>query len=414
MKTKLGFSLCWLVVLLGLTSSVDLLAGGLPVVTDGPATGWLTDTDGDGVDDLVDLCPGTPAGTTVNAYGCPLSLTTCDYTTSTVTLTPSGGTSGTAVTTRYVLTSNTGTILQIQPTASFTGLSGTATYMAVALTYNGPASNLTVGSSLSAVSASCFDWSDALVFRACVKADADGDGVSDDVDLCPGTLPNTVVNAYGCPLTLAACDYTTSTVTLATTGGTSGTTVTTRYVLASNTGTILQISPTPSFSGLSGTATYMAVALTYEAPVSGLAVGNALSAVAATCFDWSDALVFKACVAAPATCDYQIGQPITLQMAGGSSGAGIKTSYVLTDATGKLVQVSSGASFASISLVAGTYSAYAVTYADDNSMTNLVANGVNRLSQITASCFAVSPALPLTLCGSCISQCLPLVVTRIR
>lgn len=249
-------------------------------------------------------------------------------------------------------------------------------------------------------------------------ADSDLDGVDDATDLCPGTPGGTAVNAYGCPLTVATCDYTTSTVALKTSGGTSGTTVTTRYVLASNTGIILQITPTATFSGLSGTATYMAVALTYEAPISNLAVGQSLSAVSASCFDWSDALVFKACVATtpppPTGCDYQVGQFISLQIAGGSSGAGIRTSYVLTDAAGKLVRVSPTPTFATIGLTAGTYSAYALTYTDDSSITNLVANGINTLSQVTASCLASSPALPLALCSNCAPQCLPMFVTRIR
>jgi parallel beta-helix repeat protein len=34
----------------------------------------LLDSDGDGIADVDDLCPGTPAGTTVNAGGCPLTL----------------------------------------------------------------------------------------------------------------------------------------------------------------------------------------------------------------------------------------------------------------------------------------------------------------------------------------------------
>lgn len=248
-------------------------------------------------------------------------------------------------------------------------------------------------------------------------ADSDLDGVDDANDLCPGTPTGTAVNAYGCPLSLTTCDYTTSTVNLVSSGGSSGSTVNTRYILASNTGTILQISPTASFSGLSGTATYMAVAVTYEAPVSNLAIGNVLSAVSASCLDWSDALVFNACVATPtpppAGCDYQIGQPIVLQAAGGSSGAGIKTSYVLTDAGGKLIQVSATPTFTTTGLLAGSYQAYALTYTDDSSITNLVANGVNTLSQVTANCRALSPAQSLTLCA-CSVRCVPITVSRLR
>ncbi|GAB3022956.1 hypothetical protein [Spirosoma pulveris] len=245
-------------------------------------------------------------------------------------------------------------------------------------------------------------------------ADADRDGVDDSVDLCPGTAAGVAVSVYGCPLDLAACDYTTSTVTLKSAGGSTGSTLTTRYVLASNTGTILQVSATPSFTGLTGTATYMALALTYDGTVSNLSVGNPLSSVLASCQDWSDALMFKACVPPVPTCDYQVGDVITLRSAGGSSGTGVKTSYVLTDASGKLIRVSTTASFTTTELVAGAYKAYALTYSDDASITNLVANGSNTLAQVSASCLAVSSAYPLTLCGGCQAQCIPIMVVRIR
>ncbi|MGF7216723.1 hypothetical protein GGR92_002890 [Spirosoma lacussanchae] len=245
-------------------------------------------------------------------------------------------------------------------------------------------------------------------------ADSDADGVDDANDLCPGTPAGTPVNTYGCPTDVASCDYTTSTVMLVSTGGSSGGTVSTRYVLASNNGTILQINPTATFTGLSGTATYMALAVTFEGAATNLTVGSALSAVTASCLDWSNALVFKACVQGPVTCDYQVGQTITLQAAGGSSGAGIKTSYVLTDAGGKLVKVASSPSFNSSDLAAGTYMAYALTYTDDASIANLVANGVNTLNQVTASCLVRSSAVSITVCGCPPAVCVPVVVSRLR
>jgi len=248
-------------------------------------------------------------------------------------------------------------------------------------------------------------------------ADGDSDGVDDAIDLCPGTPLGTTVNAYGCPIDLAQCDYTTSTVTLKSNGGSSGSTVTTSYVLASNTGTILQISPTPVYTGLTGSATYMALAVTYDGPATNLSVGSSLSAVSASCLAWSNALVFKACVPPtpqPPTCDYQVGESITLKATGGSAGAGIKTSYVMTNTAGKLIGISATPSFSTTGLTAGAYRVYALTYTDDNSIANLVVNGSNTLAQVTASCLAVSSAYPITLCQDCVTRCLPILVVRIR
>ena len=255
---------------------------------------------------------------------------------------------------------------------------------------------------------------DTGILTATRLGDADADGVLDTSDLCPGTPVGTAVNAYGCPLSVSSCDYTTSTVTLLSAGGSTGSTVTTRYVLANTVGSILQISPTASFTGLTGTATYMAVAVTYDGIATNLSVGSALSAVSASCLDLSDALVFKACIAPKPTCDYQVGDNIVLTSAGGSTGAGVKTSYVLTDAAGKLVSVSATPSFSTTGLVAGAYSAYALTYTNDASIVNLLVNGTTTLSQVTASCLVVSPGLSLTLCGGCQTSCLPILISRLR
>lgn len=246
-----------------------------------------------------------------------------------------------------------------------------------------------------------------------VLADSDGDGVDDSIDLCPNTPLGEVVNAYGCPTTKTTCDYSTSVVTLNTTGGSSGTTITTRYILASSTGMILQVNTIPTFNGLSGTATYMAVAVTFEGAAANLSAGRALSAVSASCLDWSDALVIKVCVPTPSTCDYQIGQTVTLQAAGGSTGTTVQTRYVLTDSGGKLVEVAITPSFATNTLTAGSYSAYALTYINDSSIQNLLANGTNTIDMISANCLALSQPLVFTLC-TCDPKCIPIKVDRLH
>jgi hypothetical protein len=322
--------------------------------------------------------------------------TVCDYTTSTVSLVSTGGSSGTNVTTRYVLANETGTILQISPMATFTGLSGTATYQALALNYEGTIANLSVGNALSAVSASCFALSTPLNFQACVTPTGSG-----------STTPP--------PSASLTCDYNTSTISLVSTGGSSGSSVSTRYVLATPGGSIVQVSPTATFTGLSGTATYQALAFTYEGGVQNLAAGNAISSVTASCSAWSTPLNFQVCAATnpptPLTCDYTIGDVITLRATGGSSGTGVKTSYVLANGSDNVLQVSATPSFNTTGLAVGVYRAYAMTYNDDNSIVNLAVG--RNVSQIAASCLATSTVFLFRLCD-CVPVCVPITVERLR
>lgn len=57
----------------GLRDPVDYVAGlGIQYSWGGTPVRRVVDTDGDGVNDDADKCPGTPAGTAVNSDGCPL------------------------------------------------------------------------------------------------------------------------------------------------------------------------------------------------------------------------------------------------------------------------------------------------------------------------------------------------------
>lgn len=229
----------------------------------------IIDADGDGVPNTNDLCPNTPIGTTVNPYGCPTTIATCDYTTSSFSL----KVTGTVPTeTRYLLVNSaTGIIDQITTTPTFTALVGTKTYMVLAYSYTGTASSLVIGNQLSTVSAACQDFSTALVVKVCVPVDNGNN-----------------------------CDYTTSTVTLKATTPPAG--FSTKYVLVNQLGNIRQIVSTPTFTGLSGTNTYNVYAISYAGTVSNLTIGNSLFAVTGTCFDWSLPLSINVCVCKPVIC----------------------------------------------------------------------------------------------------------------
>jgi hypothetical protein len=240
----------------------------LPIVgAETPAA--VTDTDGDGVADTNDLCPNTPGGTAVNAYGCPLTRSTCDFTTANIALTSTGGSGGGTL--RFVLADSVGKIVQVSSTPAFTGLTGTRTYMALSISHDGSVANLTAGQSLSSVTATCFDWSDALVIRVCV----------------PQAPPP------------ARCDYTIGTpITLTSSGGSTTAGTLTRYMLVNSAGIIVQVGTGPTFTtaGFSP-GTYSAYALVYtdDQSIINLQPGQALALVQSSCLALSNPLALTLC-----------------------------------------------------------------------------------------------------------------------
>jgi gliding motility-associated-like protein/uncharacterized repeat protein (TIGR01451 family) len=103
-----------------------------------------------------------------------------------------------------------------------------------------------------------------------------------------GTQISVVVNdtktyTATCGLTSnASCDYSEGTLTLNKLGGSTGTGIITQYLLLDNTGTILQIKNSPSFTNVLAGA-YKVSAITYQLNIQGLVVGANISNVKAAC-----------------------------------------------------------------------------------------------------------------------------------
>ena len=156
------------------------------------------------------------------------------------------------------------------------------------------------------------------------------------------------------------------------------------------------------------------MAISYDRTATGLTVGSALSAVSATCFDWSDALMIRVCVPpSTTTCDYTVGDVITLRTTGGTVPANTPTRYVLVNAQGVMVQIVNTPTFSTAGLPPGPYAAYALVYTDDGSLTNLQTGQL--LTAVRADCLSVSDSLRLNLCLNCgVPRCIPITVTRVR
>ncbi|MFK7949908.1 MAG: hypothetical protein AB8G11_20125 [Saprospiraceae bacterium] len=230
------------------------------------------DDDGDGLIDCDD--PDCNCNTPV--AGTPAALPTfippgCDYfSNQTITLSANGGTAGTDETIQYVLTNGNGVILQINNLTIFNSLAA-GTYIAYSIAYKtvNPPANLTVGTNILSVTASCIDFSQPYSFI-----------------VCDGSTPGN-------------CDYQLNTAINLTATNSNLPNASVKYFITDVTGLILSTSTNSTFLGLSSAGTYFAYALAYgnAGTVIGDNVGDNINniIITGTCFDWSLPYVFDAC-----------------------------------------------------------------------------------------------------------------------
>jgi OmpA-OmpF porin, OOP family len=150
------------------------------------------DTDGDGVSDRKDKCPGTPAGATVDATGCPLDgdgdgvfdgLDKCPGTPKGCTVGKTGCQSdadGDFVCDGLDQCADTPTGATVDAKGCPSDADGDGVYDGL-----DQCANTVTGCTVDA--------------KGCA-ADADGDGVCDGLDKCPGTAAGLKVDADGCPI----------------------------------------------------------------------------------------------------------------------------------------------------------------------------------------------------------------------
>ncbi|WP_435355906.1 gliding motility-associated C-terminal domain-containing protein [Emticicia sp. SJ17W-69] len=85
-----------------------------------------------------------------------------------------------------------------------------------------------------------------------------------------------------CGSNQSSCDFNEGTIRFKTSGGSSGTGITTRYLLLGLSGNILQIADTPTFENVSA-GSYNVLAITFRETIQGLIVGENISNVKSNC-----------------------------------------------------------------------------------------------------------------------------------
>ena len=183
----------------------------------------------------------------------------CNYKSGTVTMSLSGQTTGSNVSSQLVLTNSSGVIQYVSPVnvMSIANVSAN-TYQAVAVTYtNSVSPNLTVGGDINLVS-------------SCSKTVA-------------------------VPISICDCNNATGVFTVGQTGKTNLPGQTNVYVLTDGKGRILSISNSPSFSN-NGNGVYNVYGVSYTGTVSGLTVGGTINGVSGSCVDITNAVGYVVCV----------------------------------------------------------------------------------------------------------------------
>jgi SdrD B-like domain/Thrombospondin type 3 repeat len=358
------------------------------------------DADDDGVLDLADLCPATPIGTAVNAYGCAKNLSSCNYNSTTLNLSSTPASPSPTQVNTYILTDSVGVIKAFSSSPTFSGLLRNKNYMVVAMSYenDGSLTGLTVGSNLSGINANCKDFSTALV-----------------VKVCPN-LPPTIQNAnfpvaYNAPNgssvgTVTFADPEALPVSLAiTSGNTLGIfainnlgqiTVANNASLTPGTVYTLQVEVTDNL-GQKSTATVVVTASTNN-DLDGDGVINSADLCPNTPI--GTAVNAYGCPRTLVTCNAPTNS-ITLTSTPNSPQVGQVNAYVLTDSMGIIKFISTTPSFTGLTFNK-TYMALAIGYMNDGSLTGLTVG--QPLSGVTATCIDKSDVLLVKPCSPIVGQ----------
>ena len=360
------------------------------------------DLDGDGVPNVLDLCPGTPIGTPVNAYGCPKTLVTCNAQTTSITLTSTPNTPQSGQINSYVLTDSLGIIRFISNTTTFSGLTSNKTYMAVAISYlnDGSLSGLTVGLPLSGVIANCMDKSDAILIKPCPP-----------INLPPFINDATFPLAYNAPnntvvgTNLIFSDPENLPTTLSIIGGnslgifaldnTGKITVANNTNLTANQTYNLLVVVTDNV-GQKDTATVIITTGNNDADQDGVIDPNDL------CPNTPVGTIVNAygCPKTLPVCNIPTNS-FSLITSANNPQVGQVNSYVLADSIGIIKFISNTPSFTGLTFNK-TYMALAISYMNDGSLVGLTVG--QPLSGVTATCIDKSDAILVKPCSPMLGQ----------
>ncbi len=307
----------------------------------------------------------------------------CDFSPGTVNLTSSGYNT-TGHTQLFVLTNTSGVIQQIvSGTASFPGVV-TGSYVAYGLNYHtttGLPAGIVVGANISVVTeSSCLDLNTGVSFTVCSAP------VSTDCDYYPGTI------------------------TATSTGFNSDAAFTQQYALVDDSGVILDIQGSPTFSSVAS-GVYRIYSINHETAegLSGLSTSSNISGLSSTCFD-SSSFRLTVCDTSTLTGCFGTTPNVQIEMIPGSFNdqAGFNQVFVAVvqsggatmspaKADGEIVAINTDGDFSALPI--GVFDIYAVNYQDPETLAtgSLVVGNSWPGAPLSFTCSDVSASVTATV-----------------
>lgn len=215
--------------------------------------------------------------------------------------------------------------------------------------------------------------------------------IQNNTNSCQSSPISVKVNAA--PTTGCSCNNTTGRLTSPNTNQNTSAAYTQKYALTTNDGVMLQISNSPSFTGLMS-GQYAIYGINYETAkgVNGLTVGQNVAGVNGDNLDVSEPTFYTVC--RPVYSCNNTSGTLAPTITGQNAQSNYTQRYALTDTEGVILSVSTTPLFTGLDN--GRYQVFAVNYETANGATGLTVT--QNINDVTGACLNISTPLYYQVC----------------
>ena len=193
-----------------------------------------------------------------------------------------------------------------------------------------------------------------------------------------------------------SCDFTTGPVTLNVTGGNQTDSYNSTFILTDLSGQILLVNEDEATFEIGEQGFYTAYAVNYkdDTNVTGLVAGaNIVDVSSDNCFDIGLPYGFTVCTEIT-TCNYCLGETVSLTADGGNTDPAFTTQYVLTNIRGEILLISDTPVFEE--LEAGVYNIFPINYETAKAIEGLEIGGF--IQRVQSGCIEIGTPFIAGVC----------------